>query len=1100
MLRVSTIYAASATATANYYTQYLTDTPGEQPGDWHGRQAALLGLGGDVTTDALELLLTGHDPSRGTPLGRPFVDTLRSDGTVIRAVAGFDATFSAPKSVSVLWALTGDDGLARCHDVAVSTAIDYLERHGATTRVRSNGGREHLDTHGLITASFRQTTSRADDPQLHTHVVISNKVQTHDGRWLALDGRVLKQHQRALGGLYQSVLRAELAARYGVAFDEIVNGQAEIAGVPEELLERFSKRTAEIGIAMRDKLTDFYAREGRDPTRFERAALEREAAADTRSHKTGAAVTDLRTRWLDEAAEVGVTPSQLIAEIQAAARSHPDSDQQLSVSEVLSELAERRSTWHRMDVLRTICDVTSTQPGIDGTKWMVELDRAVDEVLAQCVSLDPPTDGASRRTSDGRSVWLPPVTSHMTSEQVILEEDAIITWAIECSTVRPSPSQTLEVGQLDILQAEAAADVAGQDPLTMVVGPAGAGKTTMLRAAVDDLGRQTRPVYGLAPTAKAARVLQEGTGMACDTVAKLLYEWRQPDRPSRSEWRLAPGTTVIVDEAGMLNTADLRHLIRLSREQQWRIALVGDPHQLQAVGRGGMFAELCDMGRVVELERLHRFDHAWEAAASLRIRHGDPSGLDMYESSGRIVAGRFDEHLDTIADYWQHHSPHGRVAITTMSNDHVAAINDRIQQTRIEVGQLGARSGEIADGRHAHVGDTVVTRRNCRSLVTTGDDHVRNRDYWTVTHIGDNGGLTASRIDGHGSVTLPADYAHEFVQLGYAATEPGNQSDDAHRAITLVSPATTCRGLYVAITRGRAENMMLVVTDTHDVADAREVLDCVLVNDRADLPAIRQRRELAELQPRRRHVAPTPRCQIPAWFEDARTRVADRISSLQVRLDDLDSHRKQAAQDLAAAEGHVAQADERLVGYDQHVTELRHDVDRLTAEITAAAYRVNTSGILAGRRARAHRDELTTNRSELQAALEQSTKNAAPLKTDQIAAWVQRQRAAETVDRIETAGAEVTLELTEAIGEHTSLTTWNEWALGKPVEAEALVGAIHSLTQSAELDHRNLAGPLADWCSDNAIIPTGTLPDRAPIVPRVPSIQMPQSIGVEIDL
>ena len=92
-------------------------------------------------------------------------------------------------------------------------------------------------------ATFRQTTSRADDPQLHTHAVISAKVQTVDGRWLALDARFLKRHQRMLGGLYQSVLRAELTHRYGIAWGPIVNGQAEIAGVPAELLEVFSKRT-----------------------------------------------------------------------------------------------------------------------------------------------------------------------------------------------------------------------------------------------------------------------------------------------------------------------------------------------------------------------------------------------------------------------------------------------------------------------------------------------------------------------------------------------------------------------------------------------------------------------------------------------------------------------------------------------------------------------------------------------------------------------------------------------------------------------------------------------------------------------------------------
>ena len=113
-------------------------------------------------------------------------------GKVMRAVAGFDATLSAPKSLSVWWALTGDDGLAECHDVAVNAVVDYIERFGSTTRIRSNGRRLHPDTQGLTVAAFRQTTSRLDDPQLHTHVVISAKVQTDDGRWLALDARVVE--------------------------------------------------------------------------------------------------------------------------------------------------------------------------------------------------------------------------------------------------------------------------------------------------------------------------------------------------------------------------------------------------------------------------------------------------------------------------------------------------------------------------------------------------------------------------------------------------------------------------------------------------------------------------------------------------------------------------------------------------------------------------------------------------------------------------------------------------------------------------------------------------------------------------------------------
>ena len=221
-------------------------------------------------------------------------------------MAGFDATFSAPKSLSVWWALTGDPGLLEAHDVAVRAALEHLERFGATTRVRVNGHRQHPDTLGLTVATFRQTTSRADDPQLHTHAVISAKVQTEEGRWMALDARYLKRNQRMLGGLYQSVLRAELTHRYGVAWEQIVNGQAEIAGVPRELVEVFSKRASQVETELAAKIDEFREREGRDPTRWERAALTREAAADTRAHKTGNGVTDLRTRWTGEAARAGM--------------------------------------------------------------------------------------------------------------------------------------------------------------------------------------------------------------------------------------------------------------------------------------------------------------------------------------------------------------------------------------------------------------------------------------------------------------------------------------------------------------------------------------------------------------------------------------------------------------------------------------------------------------------------------------------------------------------------------------------------------------------------------------------------------------------------
>lgn len=211
-------------------------------------------------------------------------------------------------------------------------------------------------------------------------------------------------------------------------------------------------------------------------------------------------------------------------------------------------------------MIRVFCDLQRPVAGVDGERWAQVVERAVDRFIEQCVDLDPARGVSGRvRGSDGRSEWIEPVAAHITSEEILAQEEAILTWALDADSVDLQPSLTVRTEGLDVLQRDAAAAVAGHDPLVLVVGPAGTGKTTMLRAAVTDLHGQDRPVYGVSPTAKAARTLERETGMRCDTVAKLLHEWGQPDRSPDHEWRLARGTTLIVDEASMLGTPSLHH-------------------------------------------------------------------------------------------------------------------------------------------------------------------------------------------------------------------------------------------------------------------------------------------------------------------------------------------------------------------------------------------------------------------------------------------------------------------------------------------------------------------------------------------------------------
>ena len=242
------------------------------------------------------------------------------------------------------------------------------------------------------------------------------------------------------------------------------------------------------------------------------------------------------------------------------------------------------------------------------------------------------------------------------------------------------------------MQADAAAAVAGDDRLVLVVGPAGAGKTRMLTAAGHDLHAHGRVVFAVAPTAKAARTVERDTGIRS-------RHGRQA-APRAAAHR--PPTAARVPVAGRCD-ADRRRgrdavdpgpppgRRRSPDGNGWRLALVGDPRQLQGVGRGGLFAELCANGRVDELERLHRFTHAWEAAASLQLRRGDPAALDAYEAHGRIVAGTLDDHLARMAETWIDHTASGRsLAIVASTNDHVDTINHAIQTARLAAGHLDA--------------------------------------------------------------------------------------------------------------------------------------------------------------------------------------------------------------------------------------------------------------------------------------------------------------------------------------------------------------------------------------------------------------------------
>nr|MDJ0498975.1 MobF family relaxase [Acidimicrobiia bacterium] len=524
-VRVTTLKGAEA---GRYYTEQLPSyylDSGEPPGWWFGRSAAQLGLDGVVDDEAFLAVMAGLDPTTGERLGRRF-----GDGSV----RGFDATFSAPKSVSVLFAI-GDQQLRRevteAHDRAVDAVLGWVESH-AHTRLRRRGHVVCVDAEGIVVGVFRQHTSRCLDPQLHTHAVIANRVRAPDGRWLALDARTIKMDQRTLSGLYHAGLRAELTRRLGVRWHQPVNGIAEMVGVDRLVLAEFSQRSREVDKRVDEKVDRFRSDVGREPTARERWRLEREAVLDSRAAKThGHPPGELHAEWFSRLRALGHEPHDLVTGTVGRVRRAVGIDQTTMahmIDGALEALGERQSTWRPAELVRELAAQVPTNITVEPDRLCRFLQDLAGHVAAdRCVDLSPPVPSHALLRRDGRPISEAAVDRALTTQTILEEEERIVEWAQRqrrFADVIDTTPQGLDTQDLSVGQAEACRAAAGGVPLELVVGPAGSGKTTALASAVAYLQHRGRTVFGVAPAAAAAQVLATETTMAADTLDKLLYE------------------------------------------------------------------------------------------------------------------------------------------------------------------------------------------------------------------------------------------------------------------------------------------------------------------------------------------------------------------------------------------------------------------------------------------------------------------------------------------------------------------------------------------------------------------------------------------------
>ncbi|WP_104200822.1 MobF family relaxase [Cryobacterium sp. Y29] len=855
-------------------TRYYTEE-GTPPGRWMGGGLPGLGEGfiveGDVVTEAqLQLLIgLGRDPVTGEPLGRAYpvyrtaaahaLDGPRDDGggpaeraaaSAVeepdekrrRAVAGYDFTFSIPKSASILWGV-GDaatqERIAAAHHAAVAEVLAYMEREVAATRTGTTaqgGAVAQVGVTGLIATAFDHFDSRAGDPHLHTHVVISNKVQTVlDDKWRSLDGRPMHEAVVALSELHETLFADELTRSLGVQWQQRERGRDRhpawaLTGVPEVLVAEFSTRARHIDVETDRLIEEYLVIHGRRPTPVTIMKLRAQATLATRPAKQVHSLSDLTAEWRDRAARVladDVLPVAVSSPVLLRAEDLPrEAVDALGVS-VMTAVSEKRATWRHWNLTAEAARQTMTYRFASASDREAVVGLIVDAAERASLRLTPPelaVSPAEFQRDDGTSVFRPKHSVVFTSTELLdaetrlLERAALLT--APCVTLGSAVHSRLSGGgRLAEDQLAALSSIAGSGRvIDVLVGPAGAGKTTAMKALrrAWESAHGAGSVVGLAPSAAAATVLATDLGIATENLAK----WWQTHLDQGSSFRA--GQLVIIDEASLAGTMPLDRVTALAVDAGAKVLLVGDYAQLQSVDAGGAFSLLVhDRADAPELIDVHRFVHEWEKTASLGLRQGNANSIDLYAAHDRLRDGSTEAMADAAYEAWRAdiRSEKSTVLISD-SNEAVAALNVRARTELILEGRVDALH-EVAlhDGTRAAVGDTVITRRNDRRLYASRS-WVRNGDRWNVIGVHRNGSVEVRRQGRRwgSTVLLPASYVAQHVELGYAVTSHRAQGITTDTAHVVVAPSMPRENLYVAMTRGREANTAYVAIDRPDVA------------------------------------------------------------------------------------------------------------------------------------------------------------------------------------------------------------------------------------------------------------------------------------------
>ena len=577
---ISALTTAGQAATYYEADDYYSEG-GLSPSEWQGAGAEELGLSGDVDRDHFRMLLGGE--VAGQQLG-----TVR--GGQLEHRPGWDVTLSAPKSVSIMAEVAGDRRLIDAHQAAAKTAMVHVEKHMAATRVRDGGTVSREATGNLVIASFQHGTSRAQDPQLHTHNVILNATKGEDGTWRSLEPRAIYQFQKQIGAIYRQELALKVR-ELGYAIEVSKDSMFEIKGVSGEVLAAFSTRSAQIDAALDERGT---SRDGAS------AAEKQIAALDTREAKSATDHATLVRGWREAADSAGFGEGSRVGLVNQAKAIAANADHSATIT-MQGDNAAARAVAHAADKLgerQSVFSAAALQEeagrvGLGKVSYAqisgavdaatergdligrTHIDRRSAEFEGFTTRVNVETEAKMLRIEEAGRDTLQPIASPMAAAKSVASASA----QAERAGFGWNADQRTATGQI----------LTSRNRITALQGYAGTAKTTTVLATVArEAKSQGVRVTALAPTASAAMVLGEALGVRCDTVARHLLSPERPATGKPAAW--------IVDEASLLSARDTAKLFDMAEKQNARIILVGDVKQLGSVEAGAAFAQLQGAG------------------------------------------------------------------------------------------------------------------------------------------------------------------------------------------------------------------------------------------------------------------------------------------------------------------------------------------------------------------------------------------------------------------------------------------------------------------------------------------------------------------------